>query len=100
MLQMSRWQVNITCLSETGVAWELPTTRKVGKMILKNIDQRMCMTTSSSISNTPSYYKPGGTATVIDGVWSRNITERGYNKHNMGRWSYVIFTGKYEKNFV
>ena len=97
MTQLLSWQTNIACLAETGVAWDNMTTKRAFQKIAKAHDRRLCMTTSSAKTNFTSHYKPGGTATLVDGVWSSNIVERGEDPHNMGRWSFITLAGRKKK---
>ena len=95
--QLQKWEVNVTCLSETSVAWEYRTPKKVIHQIAKSFDKKACISTSSSTCKSGSYYKPGGTLTMMDGNWSGYIVDKGSDPYNMGRWSYITIGGKRNK---
>ena len=94
MQRVLEWQANIICLAETGVDWNAKVAKRTFGKIVNVYDTRMCMTTSTANTSSTSYYKPGGTATLVDGIWSGSITKRGDDPHGMERWSYVTLTGK------
>ena len=71
------WDVNITCLAQTCVAWEHTKARKVVNLVTTSFDRNVFCTTSTSKANPGSLYKPGGTAILIDGDWAGKIVDRG-----------------------
>ena len=92
--QMCNWKIDLVCLSETNVAWENDTARRVFNLIKYPYDKRSCWITSSSITPTPSLVKPGGTAMLVDSKYTGKIVDRGADWTRMGRWTYVTLNGR------
>ena len=93
---MKVWDVDLVLLAEVCVAWEDKTPRRVIRQITQNYMNNGCWTVASSKVNVKSYIKPGGTGVLSWGRSNGTIIDRGVDKWQMGRWSYVLIAGKKE----
>ena len=100
LTQMIDWQVNITCLAETCVAWDQHIPNMIARKIARSYDKTMCLNTTTSGVVSASAYKPGGSATLVDNCWSGRIVQRGEDPHQMGRWNYVTFGGRKDQRLT
>lgn len=58
LTKMKKWQVNITCLAESCVAWEQATPLEIVRKITRYMDRTMRVNTSTSISQSVSHTNP------------------------------------------
>ena len=92
--QMKVWDVDISCLVEFGVACEDTSPRRVVQQISKVYDSTSCWTVSSSSLSVGNFLKPGGTGILTMNENLGRIKERGTDPWNLGRWSYILLSGK------
>ena len=90
---LSRWDANVLCCAETQTAWELHYVREAVAAEIRTVDRYATVVGSSSAAATCEAYKPGGTATIVDGNWSSRVTKN-VDAHKLGRWSAVTITGR------
>ncbi len=92
--QMKIWDVDLVTLAEVCVAWEDNIPRRVIQNITKSYERNGCWAVASSQLNVGSYVKPGGVGILAGGRSNGTIMDRGVDPWKMGRWSYVLFSGK------
>ena len=98
--QMKAWSVDIVSLSEFCVAWEDHVPRRAVQRLTQKYEANGCWTVSSSNIKVGSYYKPGGTGTLAMDNCNGKIKERGSDPWGMGRWSYILLSGKSNRNLL
>ena len=94
--QMKLWDTDVIMLSETCVAWEERIPRRVIQSTTQRYESNACWTAASSKLSVSSYVKPGGTSIVSLGRSSGTLTDQGTDPWQMGRWSYIVVSGKKE----
>ena len=86
-------QTDIAGFTEVNLDLNKPKVKMELLERAKKMDQNIKIATSSSkYKNNNEMFKMGGTLTITRGNWSGRITKSGNDK--LGRWSYMILTGK------
>eukprot|EP00957_Ditylum_brightwellii_P026777 2025573-Ditylum_brightwellii.AAC.1 len=97
---MKTYNVDVFAFAETNIVWT-PQTQNRAKKIREQVHKKNYrMKTSSSNKIAVNQYQPGGTMIGVVGNQQGRILEGNQDKLGMGRWSYVVMTGKSKKVYI
>ena len=87
--------ISLIGLSETNREWNNSEQQKQFREVTHKIWGASVIQTSTSNEKFEDNYKPGGTATILcEAHWVCRIIEKGEDPWGLGRWSYLLLSGK------
>eukprot|EP00957_Ditylum_brightwellii_P059017 4476077-Ditylum_brightwellii.AAC.1 len=93
---MQELQIDVMALPETQTPWSKQIYLQIQKYGQRICGLFKCIGTSSDEASV-GMYKPGGVCILSQGNIVGRITKTDTDPHGLGRWYYISFSGKYDK---